>query len=67
LLLAQTWYEWTMKRAVSSYQMSGVDESAAKTDVERVPESPIGFFNAVTSLAVAALTFGLPIIKAIVR
>jgi hypothetical protein len=67
LPLAQTWYEWTLKRAMSLYQMNKPGESTVKDNAEKAPELPIGFFNAVTSLVVASLTFGLPIIKAVAR
>jgi hypothetical protein len=65
LPLAQTWYEWTIKQAISSYQVKDPDCQAQTTHVEQFPESPIAFWNVVTSLAVGGLTFGLPLIKAI--
>jgi hypothetical protein len=65
LPLAQTWYEWTLKQAMSSYQVNGFGESDEKIAAEKFHESPIGFLNVATSLAVASLTFGSPIIKAL--
>jgi hypothetical protein len=65
LPLAQTWYEWTVKQAISSYQVRDLDGLPQKAHVEKFPESPIALWNAVTSLAIAGLTFGLPVIKAL--
>jgi hypothetical protein len=65
LPLAQTWYEWTLKQAISSYDIREANETNEKAIIGKFPEFPIGMFNVVASIIVALATFSSPIIKAI--
>jgi hypothetical protein len=71
LPLMQTWYDWTLKQAMFSFQVKEPneskesDESDEKNEADKFPSSPIGFLNVITTIVVALLTFGSPIIKAV--
>jgi hypothetical protein len=64
LPVAQTWYEWTLKQTMSPYLKSASREAGGDTSLVDFPASPIGFLNVITSVVVAALTFGSPLFKA---
>lgn len=61
--LAQTWYEWTLKQTMSPYSKNASREAGGSVSVVDFPDLPIGLLNVVTSLVVAALTFGSPLVR----
>lgn len=63
LPLVQTWYEWTLMRAMSSMVKNGDEGDGNRRG--KFAEPPIGSLNIIASVVLALGTFGSPVIKAI--